>query len=155
MARLRWHRAVALATALVGVATGFVARAPPAAGGARHRRGVARSADLPWSNDAGADSPAQAERVVGCMPFDVRELLLPGQSRYLHLYEARFISLFEEAHLKGDRGAIACSARSIASAASSAGAVAASTQSLWHSTTRRKYGARWCCSRCAKAKASA
>ena len=108
MARLRWHRAVALATALVGVATGFVARAPPAAGGARHRRGVARSADLPWSNDAGADSPAQAERVVGCMPFDVRELLLPGQSRYLHLYEARFISLFEEAHLKGDRGAIAC-----------------------------------------------
>merc|ERR1719484_527461 len=92
MARLRWHRAGAFATALVGVATGFVARA----------------ADLPWSNDAGADSPAQAERVVGCMPFDVRELLLPGQSRYLHLYGARFISLFEEAHLKGDRGAIAC-----------------------------------------------
>ena len=102
MARLRWQRAVTLAAALLSVATGFVARAPRAP-----RQRVARFADLPWSG-SGADSPAQAERELGCMPFDVRELLLPGQSRYLHLYEARFIALFEEAHLKGDRGAIAC-----------------------------------------------
>ena len=33
----------------------------------------------------------------GSLVFDVNELLLPGQTRYLHLFEARFISLFEEA----------------------------------------------------------
>ena len=29
------------------------------------------------------------------MPFGADEVLIPGQSRYLHLYEARFLSLFE------------------------------------------------------------
>lgn len=29
------------------------------------------------------------------MPFSINELLLPGQTRYCHLYEARFLSLLE------------------------------------------------------------
>ena len=34
-------------------------------------------------------------RDLGCLPFDREEILLPGDSRYLHLYESRFLALFE------------------------------------------------------------
>lgn len=34
---------------------------------------------------------------VGTLMFDVNELMLPGQSRYLHLYEERFVQLFQDA----------------------------------------------------------
>lgn len=34
---------------------------------------------------------------MGLLPFGTSEILLPGQERYLHLYEARFLALFEHA----------------------------------------------------------
>lgn len=34
---------------------------------------------------------------LGLLPFGTSEILLPGQERYLHLYEARFLALFEHA----------------------------------------------------------
>lgn len=34
---------------------------------------------------------------LGVLPFAANEILLPGDERYLHLYEARFLALFEHA----------------------------------------------------------
>lgn len=40
---------------------------------------------------------APVPKTLPLMPFASDEVLIPGQSRYLHLYEARFLSLFEHA----------------------------------------------------------
>ncbi|EKX30877.1 hypothetical protein GUITHDRAFT_50701, partial [Guillardia theta CCMP2712] len=34
---------------------------------------------------------------LGCMPFPIEDMILPGETKKLHLYEARFLALFEEA----------------------------------------------------------
>jgi len=44
---------------------------------------------------AALTAPAITPRTLPLMPFGADEVLMPGQSRYLHLYEARFIALFE------------------------------------------------------------
>jgi hypothetical protein len=41
---------------------------------------------------ANADS-----NLLGCLPFPLDDILLPGETKQLHLYEARFLKLFEEA----------------------------------------------------------
>ena len=38
----------------------------------------------------------QDERQLGCLPFPLADSLLLGETRRLHLYEARFLSLFEK-----------------------------------------------------------
>lgn len=40
------------------------------------------------------------------LPFGLQELLLPGETKQVHLYEARFLALFEEAE-KTDKGCVA------------------------------------------------
>ena len=46
---------------------------------------------------AAADGGAPARELLPLMPFGSDEVLIPGQSRYLHLYEARFLALFDHA----------------------------------------------------------
>jgi hypothetical protein len=36
------------------------------------------------------------ERSLGALPFGIDDVLLPGETKQLHLYEARFLALFEE-----------------------------------------------------------
>lgn len=46
----------------------------------------------------GSGKPAVSKLpILPLMPFSISELLLPGQTRSLHLYEARFLSLLEHA----------------------------------------------------------
>lgn len=33
---------------------------------------------------------------LGCLPLPMQDLLLPGESKKMHLFEARFLSLFEQ-----------------------------------------------------------
>ena len=52
------------------------------------------------------DSPSDEKTSLEAplLVFDVRELLLPGQKRYLHLYEARFLQ--GESSRRRERGAV-------------------------------------------------
>ncbi|CAM9974023.1 unnamed protein product, partial [Phaeothamnion confervicola] len=45
-------------------------------------------------------------RDLGCLPFPVGDTLLIGETRHLHLYEARFLALFERA-MKTHHGCMA------------------------------------------------
>jgi len=49
----------------------------------------------------------QEELMLGVLPFGINECLLPGQARYLHLYEARFLALFEDSIERNDKIALA------------------------------------------------
>lgn len=55
-----------------------------------------------FSSRALVGRAASALEEMACLPFAADEVLLPGQSRYLHLYEARFLALFEYATSKCD-----------------------------------------------------
>lgn len=33
---------------------------------------------------------------IGALPFGIDDVLLPGETKQLHLYEARFLALFEQ-----------------------------------------------------------
>eukprot|EP00802_Teleaulax_amphioxeia_P024113 Tamp_24773.p1 GENE.Tamp_24773~~Tamp_24773.p1 ORF type:complete len:318 (+),score=75.98 Tamp_24773:124-954(+) len=55
-----------------------------------------------WRDTCDSDS---GEGLLGCMPFPLDDLLLPGEQKSLHLYEARFLALFEEA-IKSHGGCI-------------------------------------------------
>lgn len=47
-----------------------------------------------WRETCDKDS---GEGQLGCMPFPLDDLLLPGEQKKMHLYEARFLALFEDA----------------------------------------------------------
>jgi len=80
-------RASALALAVLATAATSFTLAPAAP-----RRGPHAVRAVKEWRDSCADP---ARRPLPCMPFGLDELLLPGSSRYLHLYEARFLNLFE------------------------------------------------------------
>jgi len=56
-------------------------------GGVRGARAVA------WNADGGSTP-------LGCLPFPMQDLLLPGESKTMHLFEARFLALFDKANKK-------------------------------------------------------
>eukprot|EP00293_Proteomonas_sulcata_P017980 CAMPEP_0184306870 /NCGR_PEP_ID=MMETSP1049-20130417/15752_1 /TAXON_ID=77928 /ORGANISM="Proteomonas sulcata, Strain CCMP704" /LENGTH=348 /DNA_ID=CAMNT_0026619225 /DNA_START=325 /DNA_END=1371 /DNA_ORIENTATION=- len=58
----------------------------------RHGKTGLRMGIEEWKNE----QPGPARRL-GCLPFPPEDLLLPGETKNLHLYEARFLALFEEA----------------------------------------------------------
>ncbi|KAJ1447354.1 hypothetical protein M885DRAFT_543108 [Pelagophyceae sp. CCMP2097] len=88
MLHLMQARGLACCALLLGVARGFA----PLESAARPRRGKLG---------------LRAARDLGLLPFGLEEVLLPGQARYLHFYESRFLSLFEHATSKNE-GLVAC-----------------------------------------------
>ena len=71
---------------------------------------------------ASPEAAAGPRELLPLMPFAADEVLIPGQSRYLHLYEARFLALFEHATTKcgsdivlgffaGDNALLRCATR--------------------------------------------
>lgn len=62
-----------------------------------------------FSAPAAGPLKAGVKRNVGVLPFRWEEALLPGEERYLHLYEARFLSLFEAATQQESEVALAFS----------------------------------------------
>ena len=65
----------------------------PSPGWNANRRRVVTAGLKQWKEEA----EKTGKKELAVLPFEVPELLLPGQTRYLHFYEDRFVRLGEKA----------------------------------------------------------
>ena len=91
-----------------------------------------RSSPNDSSNDSSYDSAAAP--LLPVMPLDLGEVLLPGQTRHLHLYEARFLSLLETSQAK-------CNSEVILGLMHGQGMLKLGVLAKLESTTREQVGA--------------